>query len=165
MSNWIINQATIKADICNQSLTFKSNLVKVRIRREVTVCLQAKKVVCGACLHDGQFKFVVFDQHAREVAYACNAENGDITFPKLTFERPGVYAYTIQEASETCSCWILDRRLYRAIVTVHECKKGKLTTTVSYPDGLPVFVNQYCPRPCIYVKCCCEKMCGDLRCC
>jgi len=148
MTECIVNQATVEVNICGQAHTFESNIVSVKIRREVTVRLQSKKIVCGACLRDRQFKFVVFDQSGREVACAFNDRNGDIIFPELTFERPGVHTYTIREVSKPCGCWILDRRHYRVIVTVHECQQGKLIATVNYPDGLPVFVNKYCPDPC-----------------
>jgi len=154
MTEWIVNQATIEVDICGETHTFESNVVEIEIRREVAVRLQAKKVVCGTCLRAGQFKFIVTDQHGKEVACACNGKNGDIDFPKLTIDRPGVYTYTIQEAGKTCGCWILDRRHYRVIVEVHESQQGKLVATLSYPDGLPVFVNKYCPRPCVCLKCC-----------
>jgi len=165
MTECIVNQATIEVDICGQVHTFESNIVKVKIRREVAVRLQAKKVVCGSCLRDRQFEFVVCDQRGREVARTRNTQSGDITFPELTFDRPGEYTYTIREATNLCACWILDRRRYRIVVTVQECQQGQLIATVSYPDGLPVFVNKYCPRPCVCFKRCCEKMCCALQCC
>ncbi|MCL2580044.1 MAG: hypothetical protein FWE32_08475 [Oscillospiraceae bacterium] len=159
MSEWVINQAVVEADICGEVHTFESNLVKIKIRQEAAVRLHAKKVVCGSCLRSGQFKFTVTDQRGKEVAYAHNTRNGGIAFPELTFDRPGTHTYTIQEISRTCGCWILDRRRCRVVVTVHECQQGKLIAAVNYPDGFPVFVNKYCPKPCLCFKRCCEKMC------
>jgi len=172
MLEWIDNQATVELTICGKTLTFKSNLVKIKIRRkqEVTVRLQSRKVVCGTCLLGGQFKFIVCDKHRREVAHAHHDNNGDITFPELTFNHPGVYTYTIQESRNFCECWVLDHRCYSAVVTVRKCQQGRLIATVSYPDGFPVFVNRYCPNPlpCCKSKdrgaCCCEKMYYSLRC-
>jgi len=145
MSASITNQATIDVRICGETHTVRSNLVKVRIRQDVSVCLQAKKIVCNTCLRSGQFKFAIFDKNKHEIAQAKNEKNGDVLFSALTFDRPGVYTYTMREVNKPCRDWILDHRCYTVIVTIFECQKGKLIATVSYPEGLPIFVNRYCP--------------------
>ena len=148
MTGWIVNQATVEVPICNKTHMFRSNSVRVKIRRGIKLAkvhLQSKKVVCGACLRANQFKFIVFDQNGEEVARAGNDKNGDIIFPELTFEQPGVYVYTMREINKPHKDWILDHRRYTIIVTILECQNGKLIATTSYPDGLPVFVNKYVP--------------------
>ena len=147
-SEYIINQASVEIVICEETHTIKSNLVKVKIKRNVPVniCLQGKKIVCGSCLRAGQFEFVVFDQNKKEVARARNDKHGDIDFPALTLEQAGVYTYTMREISRPQKNWMLDRRHYSVIVTVSDCGQGRLTAVVSYPKGLPVFVNRYCPQ-------------------
>ena len=67
----------------------------------------------------------------------CN----NINFPELTFTSSGVYNYTIRELTPLDREWDTDSRVYRAVVTVTENSDGKLTASVQYPDGFPMFVN------------------------
>ena len=113
--------------------------------RPVKVCLQSKKVVCGTCLGESTFEFKVFDQCGIIVAKARNDQNGDVNFPALCFNRPGMYTYTIREAVPPSRDWAMDTRRYPVVIKVMECG-GKLLATVSYPEGFPVFVNQYEPK-------------------
>jgi pilin isopeptide linkage protein len=68
-----------------------------------------------------------------------------IEFPKLCFTKPGKYNYTIRETSQSDRCWLTDNREYRLIITVSENENGCLTASVEFPEGLPEFVNRYCP--------------------
>ena len=112
------------------------------------MCLQAKKVVCETCLGNNRFTFTVFDRCDNVVARAQNDKNGNVAFPALSFDRPGVYSYTIRETAGPGRDWVMDSHHYSASVTVTECGSGSLIATISYPRGLPVFVNRYVPRLC-----------------
>jgi pilin isopeptide linkage protein len=70
---------------------------------------------------------------------------GSIEFPEICFTEPGKYVYTIRETTESNQCWLIDDREYRVIITVAENNHNCLTAVVEYPDGLPKFINRYCP--------------------
>lgn len=112
----------------------------------VTVTIRATKLVRGACLRAGCFVFGLFDQNCRKVARALNDENGNIVFPELTFTEPGVHCYTIRELNFPDCCWIMDKCVYTAIVTITENSAGQLIANVSFPEGEPVFINYFYPR-------------------
>ncbi|MCL2336634.1 MAG: hypothetical protein FWC60_04350, partial [Firmicutes bacterium] len=41
-------------------------------------------------------------------------------------------------------CWVMDSRVWLAVVTVTDDGAGQLVATVAYPGGLPLFVNRFC---------------------
>ena len=122
------------------------NTYKNKPAKPARICLQGKKVVCGTCLSKDTFAFSIFDAVGRAVAHAHNDKNGNISFPALTFGRPGVFSYTMQEDPHPSKNWITDKRQYPIVITVLAGAENKLIAIATYPDGLPVFVNQYAPR-------------------
>lgn len=124
--------------------TFVNHYTEKKVR-PIKVCLQSKKVVCGTCLGKNKFSFSVFDQHDNVVTRAHNDQNGDVHFPALYFDQPGIYTYTIRETERPSDDWVMDMRHYSAVIKVMECG-GELFATVNYPEGLPVFINRYAPR-------------------
>ncbi|MDR2183348.1 MAG: hypothetical protein LBE55_04165 [Clostridiales bacterium] len=71
----------------------------------------------------------------------------NINFPELTFTSPGVYTFTVKELTPSDDEWITDPRTYRVVVTVERGEDGSLVASLDYPDGIPKFVNIYCPPP------------------
>lgn len=64
----------------------------------VTVDLKASKVLEGRPLADGEFQFTLTEVDGDgKVLKASNAADASISFPQLTFERPGVYLYEMRE--------------------------------------------------------------------
>ena len=88
-----------------------------------------------------------------------------ITFPKLKFDKPGVYRYTIRELTPSDRNWRTDKRVYRVVVTVKYGEDGKLVVSLSYPNGFPRFVNRYCKPKCCCGCCftCCKCPCNERR--
>lgn len=66
----------------------------------IPVTVTAKKVLNGRPLKKGEFTFVLLDSDGKEVARAVNEEDGQITFPALTFDQAGEYMYTMKELSD-----------------------------------------------------------------
>ena len=89
----------------------------------------------------------------------------NIIFPKLKFDKPGVYRYTIKELTPSDRHWRTDRRVYPVVVTVEYGNDGKLVAKVYYPNGFPKFVNKYCKPKCCCGCCfiCCKRPCGERR--
>ena len=72
---------------------------------------------------------------------------GEIQFPALTYEEPGVYKYTLKELTPSGDGWTTDPRTIEVIVTVVDDGHGNLVATVEYPDGFPSFTNTYKVHP------------------
>jgi pilin isopeptide linkage protein len=121
-----------------------------------TATIQAKKILCGACLCDNDFTFAVFDQSGNEVSRATNDACGNIVFPALTFTQPGVFNFTVRDLNPSSCSFVTDDSIFTVMVTVTNNGSGHLVSNVSYPDGLPVFVNHFCP-PGKSCDCCRKK--------
>ncbi|WP_308283317.1 Spy0128 family protein [Bifidobacterium pluvialisilvae] len=69
----------------------------------VDVRLKAHKTLNGATLKDKQFSFNLYDglrygeNTADPLQTKTNADDGDVTFDKLTFDKAGTYQYSIRE--------------------------------------------------------------------
>lgn len=114
-----------------------------------TATIRAKKCLCGGRLCGNDFTFAVFDQNGNEVARATNDACGNIVFPALTFNQPGVFNFTVRELKPSGCCFKMDDRVFPVTVTVTNNGTGQLVATISYPNGKPVFVNRVCD--------CCRK--------
>jgi len=66
---------------------------------------------------------------------------------KLTFDKPGVYEYTMEELTKSGEGWETDDKKFKVIVKVEDDGKGKLVATVEYPNGEPEFENKYKTEP------------------
>ena len=106
------------------------------------VIFTATKTAVGAPLEAGQFTFTAFDQGGNPVATAANDAAGDVTFPAITFDTPGVFSFTIRETGFPTG-WIPDTRVFPVIVTVIDTGNGQLAASVSFPDGFPSFTNTF----------------------
>ena len=87
---------TVELDQFNFTNTFQP--------QEVTVTLEASKVLTGATLTGGQFSFVVKDEDGNQVASGTNDANGKITFSTIEYfladldgQTSKTFRYTITE--------------------------------------------------------------------
>jgi|GEM_PF-2019009 len=145
---------TNKEGVLTAEVTYpKSNPVFLNKYTDKTakVRLLGKKVVCGGCLERAQFTFSVYDQNGNLLLEAHNDRHGNIVFPELVFEQPGIYQYTMRETASTDCYWIMDEKHYPIVIAVEDHGINKLIATINYPAGLPVFLNQFAPW-----KCCCD---------
>jgi len=87
------------------------------------VTLTAIKTAVGAPLEAGQFTFTVFDQAGNPVAMATNDAAGNVTFPAITFDAPGVFSFTVRETGFPTG-WTPDTRVFPVIITVIDTGNG-----------------------------------------
>ena len=89
-----------------------------RDRETVSVNLVAEKIMDNATPDDGEvFTFLLKDENGVEIQRKNNA-GADITFDTLTFDKEGVYTYTIVEVNDGNENIIYDESVYTATVTV-----------------------------------------------
>lgn len=113
----------------------------------VDVTVKADKHLTGRALNDGEFTAELKDMDGntlqskrfkRTTGSEAKADEGDgtLTFDKLTFDRAGVYTYTVTEQDGNLGGVTYDRTVHTVTVTVTEdAKSHKLVAAVSYSDG------------------------------
>lgn len=109
--------------------------------------LEARKVLSGRSLREGEFTFQLKDSIGEVLSEAGNRADGSVVFDPLTFDQEGVYTYTMAEVSGRLPGVTYDRTVYTLQVEVKDVG-GKLTAAVKYPnDTIPVFRNVYRTTP------------------
>ena len=117
----------------------------------VDVTVKADKRLTGRDLNDGEFAAELKDsdgnllQAKRFARVPCDAQSdkanvregeGTLEFDKLTFDRAGVYTYTVTEQDGNLGGVTYDRTVHTVTVTVTEdAKTHRLVAAVSYSDG------------------------------
>lgn len=134
----------------------------------VDVTVKADKHLAGRDLNDGEFAAELKDsdgnllQTKRFARVPRDAQSdkatdvregeGTLEFDKLTFDRAGVYTYTVDEQDGTLGGVTYDRTVHTVTVTVTEdTKSHKLAASVAYSNGKAseksiLFQNTYQPQ-------------------
>lgn len=116
----------------------------------VDVTVEAMKVLDGKGLTAGIFSFALVNVEDADDKYiAKNDVNGKITFEAITFEKAGVYKYSLTEVIGNAGGVTYDATAYTVTITVTDDSNGKLHATVNYTrsaegtEAAPVFRNSY----------------------
>lgn len=104
------------------------------------------KTLTGRDMNEGEFSFTLTGDGFEETVR--NNANGGFEFSKLTYEKAGVYEYTLTEVNTGLGGITYDSKVYNVTVTVEDDQKGNLVATVEYSlNGSkvesPVFENSY----------------------
>lgn len=100
-----------------------------------------KKVLDGRTLKADEFSFTMMDENGNGVQ-ATNAEDGSVVFPKLTFDKEGIYTYTISETNDNKGGVTYDTTTYKAIATVTDDTSGKLKVEWKVTDAQGKEINE-----------------------
>lgn len=110
------------------------------------VKLGASKVLSGEDLKEGQFSFQLKDADGKVLQTAKNAADGTVGFEAISYDKPGMYAYSISEVDDGQKNVTYDAAEHRVTVTVTDDGAGHLVATVTYDGAVaPVFKNTYTP--------------------
>lgn len=133
----------------------------------VSVQLEADKHLTGRDLNDNEFTAELKDSDGNQLqakpftraprntqSDKVTAREGDGTleFDKLTFDKTGVYTYTVDEQDGTLGGVIYDKTIHTVTITVTEDSKShKLVASVAYSNGKAgeksiIFQNTYQPE-------------------
>ena len=116
----------------------------------VTITVIMAKIAIGAPLSGGEFIFSLNAEDDTQMYTASNDATGLITFPNVSFSSIGDYHYTAKEVSapdgweRDNTVWPVDIEVY----TVGDTDPADIDTPatlhalVSYPNGVPTFVNK-----------------------
>lgn len=108
-----------------------------------SVSLAAVKTLNGRDLKDGEFSFELKDEKGKVLQTKTNDINGAVQFDAISYDKAGVYKYTVSELSGKAKNMTYDDTVYHVTVKVEDNLKGYLTATVDYDGEAPVFVNTY----------------------
>lgn len=129
-----------------------------------SIQVKAVKHLTGRALNGGEFSAELKDadgntlqtktfDHVEEKDGSRNVDEGtgELQFDRLTFDRTGVYTYTVDEQAGTLGGITYDPTIHSVTVTVTEdAAKHTLVASVEYSDGnntedAPTFRNTYKP--------------------
>lgn len=118
----------------------------------VDVRFTMSKNALGAALVGGEFEFGLFNASGVRIYIAENDETGLIVFPSVRFTQPGLFHYTFREIRAPQG-WITDQRIWPVDINVtHDAAEPFLRASVTYPEGVPVFINTHESRTCGLVE-------------
>ncbi len=111
------------------------------------------KVLAGRQLQDGEFSFVLKDEKGNVVQTVTNDAKGNINFDSISYDKLGVYFYTVEEVKGYESNVVYDSMVAKLKVTVTKSvgdKENLLVVAVVFPLDTE-FNNSYIPPKPPYV--------------
>ena len=116
--------------------------------KQVSVNIQAHKNLTGRDLKAGEFTFQLLDGKNKEVSEATNDSAGVATFPAVTFDKVGVYNYTVKEKIGNLPHVTYDKGIRNVTLTVTNDGNGNLVAHTDYGEGATSaeFNNTYTPE-------------------
>ena len=111
------------------------------------------KVLAGRQLQDGEFSFVLKDEKGNVVQTVTNDAKGNINFDSISYDKLGVYFYTVEEVKGYESNVVYDSMVAKLKVTVTKSvgdKENLLVVAVVFPLDTE-FINSYIPPKPPYV--------------
>ena len=134
----------------NKSLTFTNEYVPAATE----AVIEAAKEMTGRSLTAGMFEFYLYEDavSGTPIQAVRNEADGSVKF-ELSYNAIGEYDYVIVERIPANAVGgkyngvSYDTAEYPVHVSVTDEGKGQLEADVTYPQGAPVFENDYTPEP------------------
>lgn len=123
---------------------------------DAKVTLSGTKLLTGKELQDGEFEFVLTPTGTTTfpAGYVDTVKNkgAAFTFAEITYDKAGVYTYTVTEKGTDDANYDYDESIYAITVTVTDNSEGRLSARVQRTkDNMPsteiVFRNGFVPTP------------------
>ena len=111
---------------------------------EGSAIITATKHLAGGDLADYAFNFELLDENMQQIQFKQNDALGNVIFDPIYYKNTDsgkTFTYYIREVSDPESSVTFDESVYTVNVAVQDNGQGELETTVTYPDGEPVFEN------------------------
>ena len=130
--------------------SFTNTYAAAPLDSSVTDAIRVSKSLTGRALAEGEFEFALVDAASGTlVATAQNAVDGSVTFPAVSYSKPGEYAYRLFEVKGTAEGVTYDDAEYIVRTVVSDNGQGSLKVEheLLAPDGTKaesaVFENVY----------------------
>ncbi len=110
---------------------------------KTAVTLVGTKTLTGRELKAGEFEFLLVDAEGNEKK-ASNGADGSIRFDEISYDKAGVYSYTVTETDNGLGGVDYDETVYTVIVTVTDNLVGQLVAEIEIDGGNAIaFTNGY----------------------
>lgn len=111
----------------------------------VTQDVSIKKELTGRALNEGEFTFELVED-GNVVATAENAADGTVSFPAISYDKPGTHNYTVREAQGDVAGVTYDENTYGITVAVSDNGEGQLVAKAEVSGDI-TFENSYAAAP------------------
>lgn len=131
------------------AFTFTNTYNVTPVETSVTEQITATKVLTGRDFKDGEFSFELVEGD-KVVAKGTNADDGTIAMDKITYTKPGKYAYTLREVNggTTSKGITYSNAKYTIETTITDNGDGTLSATHELKSATPAtFENTYSVTP------------------
>ena len=118
----------------------KKEFTNTYAAKEAKLQLEAKKVLNGKAIEDGQFEFEL-KENGTVLHTVSNDAKGKIQFPELTFTKEETRTFTITEKAGDVAGVEYDPNAYEVTVVVTDNGQGQLVAAVT--GNNPTFTNTY----------------------
>ena len=134
LENGAYVQIGINVDLLNSLTPYKPTVYYYVKQEPVEVTPEVEKQLEGRVLVDGEFTFKLTEESSSPDKHEETVTNkdGKATFSKLTFNKTGVYTYTITEQKGSDTNVDYDAMTVTMTVTVTENAQGDLQASVKY---------------------------------
>lgn len=110
--------------------SFTNTYATGSVDSSVTDAIRVSKSLTGRALAEGEFEFALVDATSGvSVATAKNAADGSVTFPAISYEKPGEHTYRLYEVKGTAEGVTYDDTEYVVRTVVADDGRGSLTAT------------------------------------
>lgn len=109
-----------------------------------SVTVNLKKKLIGRELKSGEFSFVLQDEQGNTLGTATNDANGNISFGSIQLSKAGDLTWHVKEIQGEDPNITYDTRNLAVNVHASDEGNGRLSATVTYPDG-DTFTNENTP--------------------
>lgn len=129
-------QITLKDDgngqltaTCNQAegpkFTFTNTYSVGELPSSITDQIKIDKNLTGRDLKKGEFSFELLE-NGKVVAKGTNDASGNVTFDKITYNKPGTHTYTVREVNNDLGGVTYDDRAYTVRTTITDNRDGTM---------------------------------------
>jgi len=117
----------------------------------IDVTLVLSKITIGKKPEAGDFEFELLDESGGLIQKVKNDGDGFVVFKNVRFTTAKEYNYKAKEVSGPGG-WVLDDKEYSVKIVISAGGSSGLVADVSYPDGVPGFLNAFEGSDCGQIK-------------
>ena len=106
--------------------TFTNTYTVDKLPSSITDQIKIDKNLTGRDLKKGEFSFELLE-NGKGVAKGTNDASGNVTFDKITYNKPGTHTYTVREVNNDLGGVTYDDQLYTVYTTISDNGDGTLS--------------------------------------
>ena len=109
----------------DSAFTFTNTYTVGELPSSITDQIKIDKQLTGRDLKKGEFSFELLE-NGKVVAKGTNDASGNVTFDKITYNKPGTHTYTVREVNNDLGGVTYDDRAYTVRTTITDNRDGTM---------------------------------------